>query len=138
MEIRMNTAPKLILATIAVVAGMTAAWVPFVGPLAIYTAFLTLGYVVMLGLPVFLILRDRKKLHGQSLAIAGALSGWGPIAILSLTKITSDSSFIVGAIWLAFFGGLGLVSSLVFGAVWNLLSAKEDRFPWWPARAVKT
>ena len=132
MKFAFHTTFKLIMASIVLITCMTAVWMPFVGILAIYATLITAGYLVVLGIPVFLILRALGKLNGLSLASAGFLCGGMPLTILSLRAAYPQSSSIEVMRVLVFYGAIGLVSALIFGTIWNLLSVEQDRFPWLP------
>ena len=136
MKITFHTAFKIIMASIALIACMTAVWIPFVGILAIYATIITAGYLVVLGIPAFLILRAMGKLNGLNLALTGFLCGGIPWTILSLRSAYPQASSIEVMRILMFYGAIGLISAMVFGGVWNLLSVKQDRFPWLPGTSL--
>ena len=130
MKVTFHTGFKVIMASIAVIAGMTAVWVPLIGGWAVYAAVITTAFVAILGIPVFLLLRAKGWLNGKSLMLAGFIGGGMPFVFLSMSADRPLVLLLRVATALGLYGGLGLVSAVVFGAVWNLLSQKPDRFPW--------
>ena len=132
MTIKSGVAFKLAVATIVVVISMTVAWTLLLNNVeaALLGGAITLAYVVALGIPVFLILKTKNKLNGVNLAAMGFLCGWLPMAAISLSSAGKANFFWAQAQMLLFFGGLGLVSALAFGVVWNLLSVSQDKFRW--------
>jgi hypothetical protein len=109
---------------------MTAVWTPVLGTLSIYVSITTAIYVVILGIPTFLVLRAKGKLNLWNLAATGFLCSTIPMLAFALNSAGQNASPLIGIITLGFWGGLGLISAVVFGGTWNLLSAKQDRFPW--------
>ena len=132
MKVTFHTGFKLTMASIVVIAGMTAAWIPLLGGWAIYAGVLTTGYVVSLGIPSFLLLRWVDRLTGANLAIAGFLCASVPTGIYRFTHpvFGERPAYLAALMGLMVFGLLGALCATMFWAIWNLLSGKQDRSPW--------
>lgn len=137
MKYGMHTTPKLILACVLVPVAAGAMSIPLLRIFAIFVVFFAFVFLVFIGTPVFLMLRSRHRLSGSSLALAGLLSGLIPTAIWILVTLPNVGAAPGGITLTICFGLAGIPCALLYGAVWNLLSAKEDRFPWRPAKASK-
>jgi hypothetical protein len=130
MQIKMKTPWKISLACLGVVVSNAAIWALFIGPMAVIIIPFTTGYVVVVGAPIFMTLRHLGKLNGLNLFITGLLCGTAPVVISNLFSDGLTPEFSDLAKMLGFFGGLGLISAIVFGGIWNLLSREQDRFSW--------
>jgi hypothetical protein len=133
MSIVMHTTAKIILAAIAVIAGATSVLF-FLGgyAVAIYACVITAAHVVILGIPVFLLLRWSGNLTGLSLAATGFICGCVPVGIWYFTSAYRERGAplfreLGSLVWI---GLIGLLCATVFWFVWNLLSVKQDRYPW--------
>jgi hypothetical protein len=130
MNYGMHTTPKIILACVLVTAAATAVGIPFLGMWAIFIAMTAFGFLVIIGTPIFLILRAKHMLEGFTVALAGFLGGSIPTVIWVLVRPHYGASPFEGLELALFLGVIGIPCALLYGGIWNLLSAKQDRFPW--------
>ncbi|HEY1773581.1 MAG TPA: hypothetical protein VGH91_10360 [Gammaproteobacteria bacterium] len=126
----MSTAPKLILACIFVTTVATVVWIPLLSASAIFIGMTALGSLAFIGTPVFLVLRARRMLGAFTLTIAGFLSGLVPAAIWVLAIPAPRASAFDAVGFAMFLGVIGIPCALLYGWIWNLLSARQDRFRW--------
>ena len=85
------------------------------------------AHMIVLGIPAFLLLRRMRMANHWSLALAGFVLGFAPIALMSLAdpSMGGSSNFFSFLV----FGILGAFSALVFWFVWCSLGPNNSFNP---------
>jgi len=94
-------------------------WSVFI-PLAAW--LVAIFHIAIIGIPIFFILRHKHYLSWLSLAVAGFLAGFIPIAALTwpIHGYETLQGYLGGSV---IFGLFGLVSALFFWRTWEALGA---------------
>jgi hypothetical protein len=110
-------------------------------------------HVLVLGIPVFLLMRKRGWLNACAVSLAGFLAGGAPLAVVSFPPLRNTSGITYEATWyggyytfvnngvttvygwLSYFEGVvtfglqGTVAALVFWKVWEWARTSDQRAP---------
>ena len=69
------------------------------GPLSIYVVVVGAAFVVVVGIPLFLVLKRMGKLGWRSILSTGFLAAAIPFAVIALPMLRDSSGFSYGANW---------------------------------------
>jgi hypothetical protein len=118
-----RVAGALLLASLAAAAPMV-----ILGPFAIiavpFAFVIALGHAVVLGLPLYLLVRSRTEIAWWHAALAGVAIGAGPVTLAGADYILGVRGSIIVSLA---FGAFGFIGAMVFRA-WAGPSAREEAF----------